>query len=66
MRAILRMASKLTTSGLFKTNVFRNKDSDVIASVHDVTDKILSRDSNYVVDVIILLNFGNASISGFD
>ena len=60
------MASKLTTSGLFKTNVFRNKDSDVIASVHDVTDKILSRDSNYVVDVIILLNFGNASISGFD
>ena len=60
------MASKLTTPGLFKINVFRNKDFDIIASVHDVTDKILSRDSNYVVDVIILLNSGNASISGFD
>ena len=41
------MASKLTTPGLFKINVFRNKDFDVIASVHDVTDKIVSRDSNY-------------------
>ena len=41
------MASKLTTPDLFKINVFRNKDFDVIASVHDVTDKILSRDSNY-------------------
>ena len=45
------MVSKLTTPGPFKINVFRNKGFDVIASVHDVTDKILSLDSNYVVDV---------------
>ena len=31
--------------------------------VHDVTDKLLSRDSNYIVDVVVLPKFGNCSIS---
>ena len=26
---------------------------DVIISVHDITNKILSRDSNYIVDVVM-------------
>ena len=31
--------------------------------VHDVTNKILSRDSSYTVDVIMWPDFGNSSIS---
>ena len=32
-------------------------------SVHDVSNKILSCDSNHVVDVIMSPQFGNSSIS---
>ena len=32
-------------------------------SVHDVSNKILSRDSNYIVDAVMRPKFGNASIS---
>ena len=32
-------------------------------SVHDVTNKILSSDSNYIVDVAMWPKFGNPSIS---
>ena len=32
-------------------------------SVHDITNKILSRDSNYIVDVVMWPKFGNSSIS---
>ena len=31
-------------------------------SVHDVTVKILSSDSNYIVDVVMRSKFGNSSI----
>ena len=43
--------------------VFWNKDYDVITSVCDVTNKILSLDSNYIVDVVMWPKFGNSSIS---
>ena len=43
--------------------VFWNKGYDVIIPVDDVTNKILSRDSNYIVDVSMWPNFGNCSIS---
>ena len=43
--------------------VFWNKDHDVITSVCDVTNKIISLDSNYIVDVVMWLKFGNSSIS---
>ena len=33
--------------------VIRNKGYDVIISVHDVTKKIPSCDSNYIVDVVM-------------
>ena len=50
---ILMMPAKM---GLFK-------GYDVIIPVDDVTNKILSRDSNYIVDVFIWSEFGNSSIS---
>ena len=55
--------SKLAVLDLLKINVFWNKGYDVIISGHDVTNKILSRESNYIVDVVMWPKFGNASIS---
>ena len=49
--------------GLLKIKVLWNKGYDVIIYVHDVTHKILSRDSNYFVDVVMWSKFGNSSIS---
>ena len=57
------MSAKMATPGLLKIKVFWNKGYDVIISVHDVTNKILSRDSNYIVDVFMWPKFGNSSIS---
>ena len=63
MVTILMMSAKLATLGLLKKIVFWNKGYDVIISVHDVTSKILSRDSNYIIDVVMWPKFGNSSIS---
>ena len=60
---ILMMSAKMATPGLLKITVFWNKGYDVIISVDDVTNKILSRDSNYIVDVVMWPKFGNSSIS---
>ena len=56
------MSAKMATPGLLKITVFWNKGYDVIISVDDVTNKILSRDSNYIVDVVMWPKFGNSSI----
>ena len=53
MVAILTISEKLATLDLLKTKVFLNKSFDVIISVYDVTSKILSSDSNYIVDVVM-------------
>ena len=63
MVTILMMSAKTTTSGLLKIRVFWNNGYDVIIYVHDITNKMLSRDSNYVIDVVILPKFDNCSIS---
>ena len=63
MVTILMMSAKMATLGLLKIKVFWNKGYDVIISVHDVTNKILSRDSNYIVDVVMWPKFGNSNIS---
>ena len=47
----------------FLKKVFWNKGDDVIISVHDSTNKILSCDLNFIADVIMRSNFGNFSIS---
>ena len=53
MVAILMMSAKLATLGLFKIKLFRNKGYDVITSVHDVINKILSCNSNHIVYLAI-------------
>ena len=35
-----------------------NKGSDVVISIHNTTNKVLSSSSNYVVDVVMWPNFG--------
>ena len=57
------MLAKKATLGILKIKVFWNKCYDVIFSVYDFTNRILSRDSNYIADVSMLPNFGNSSIS---
>ena len=47
MVAILMIPAKMATPGLLKIKVFWRKGYDVIISVHDVTNKILARDSNH-------------------
>ena len=63
MVAILMMSAKLETLGLLKKKVFWNKGYDVIIFVHDVTNIILLRDSNYIVDAVMRPKFGNSNIS---
>ena len=53
MVTILMISAKLPTLGLLKITVFSNKDYDAIVSVDDFINKILSRDSNYIVDVVM-------------
>ena len=53
MFAILMMLAKLATLDLLKLKVFWNKGYDVIIFVHGVTNKGLSPNSNYIVDLVI-------------
>ena len=56
------MSAKKATPGLLKINVFWNKGYYVIYSVYDVTNKILSDYSNYIMDVVMWLKFSSSSI----
>ena len=47
------MPAKMATPSLLKITLFPNKGYDVIIPVDDVTNKILSRDSNYIADVFM-------------
>ena len=49
---------ELATPGLLKIKVFWNKGSDVVNFINDATNIILSSSSNYIVDVVMWLNFG--------
>ena len=62
MVEILTMSAKLATLGFLKLKVVWNKGYDVIIFAHDVTNKILSRYSNYIVNMAIWPKFGNSSI----
>ena len=57
------MSVKLATLGFLKIKAFWNKGYDVITSVCDVTNKILSRDSNYIVDAAMWPKVGDSNIS---
>ena len=52
------MSAKMATPDLLKIMVFSNKGYDAIIPVDDVTNKILSCDSNYMWP-----KFGNSSVS---
>ena len=60
---ILKMSAKLAALGLLRIRLFRNEGYDVIIYDHDVNSKILSRESNYIVDMVMWPKFGSSSIS---
>ena len=51
--SILMMSAKMATLGLLKIKEFWKEGYDVIIYVHDITSKILSRDLDYIADVIM-------------
>ena len=53
MVTVWMMSPKMATVGLLKMRVFLNKGYGVIFSAHDVTNKFLSHDSNYIIDVFM-------------
>ena len=59
---ILTMSAKVAIPGLLIITKFWDKGYDVKIYVDDVTNKTLSRDSNYIVDVFMWPKFGNSSI----
>ena len=57
------MPAKRATLVFLKIKMFKNKDYDFMISSHDDTNKILSRDSCFKVDVVMWPKFDNSSIS---
>ena len=53
MDTTLMMSAKMATLHLLKIKTFLNKGYGIIIFIHDVTCKILSRDSNYTVDDVM-------------
>ena len=47
------MSVKIATAGLLKIKIIWNKIYDVKISIYDITNKVLSPDSNYIVDVVM-------------
>ena len=53
MATVLMMSAKMATVGLLKIKLFRNKSYDIIIVVNDITNKMLPRESNCVVDMVM-------------
>ena len=53
MVPILMMSAEWASPGLLKRKIFQIKGYDVIFPDYDVTNKILSCDLNYIVDVVM-------------
>ena len=47
------MVALLATLGLLKIKIFQSKGYDILICVHDVNIKVLSRGSDYIVDVVM-------------
>ena len=60
---ISMMSAKMAALDILKNNGILKKGYDVRIPVDDVINKILSRDSNHIVDVPMLPEFGNSIIS---
>ena len=63
MVTILMMSAKMAALALLKIKVFFKKGYDAIISVDEVSNKFLSGDSNFIVNVIMRSEFDNSSIS---
>ena len=63
MVTILIMSPKWAALGLPKLKEFCNKGYDITNYIYDVTIKIISRDSNYILDVVTWPKFGSSSIT---
>ena len=57
------MSAKMTTLDLLKIKIYQSKGYDIINTVQDVANKILSRDSNYIADAVMWPKFGNSNFS---
>ena len=62
MVTILIMLAKMANPGLLKIKFFWYVGHGVIISLHDVTNNISSRNSNFVLDVVTWPKFGNFGI----
>ena len=47
------MSAKLVTPGLLEIKLFQNKGYDIVIFDYNVTKKISSKDSNYIVYVVM-------------
>ena len=63
MVEILLISEKLSTLDLLKIKGILKKGYNFIISVNDITNKILSRDLNDIVDLVMWSEFANSSIS---
>ena len=63
MTTILMMPAEMADLGLLKIKLFWNKGYDVTIFVYDVTNKILLRKSNYIVNIVMWPKFGNSTTS---
>ena len=62
MVTILMMQAKIATLDFLLKKLFWNKGYDIITYVHNVTNKILSRDSNYIVDAVMWSSISMAEV----
>ena len=53
MVTIFMISAKMATPGLLKIKAFRIKGYDVRIFVYDVINKNLSRDSNFILDLVM-------------
>ena len=53
MLKTLMMSAKMASLGFHKIKVFSNKGHDVIIFLYDVTNKVLSRDSSCILNVVM-------------
>ena len=63
MNIVLLISAKMAIPGLLKVTTFWNNGYDVTIFVHDVTKKILSGNSNYIVNLVMWSKFGHSIIS---
>ena len=57
------MSAKVATTGLRKITVFWRKGHDIIIHVDDLTNRVLSHDSNWFVDLFMWPKVDKSSIT---